>query len=161
MSKSNNILDHIAYVCDCGCVTFYLLKSGKIECERCGVMQEKWRLPSPLVNPVSKGSEMKTGAKLIAEERTRQVEKENWSAMHDDDHDRGCLAMAGECYVKHYRQRNHMFDLSPMNYQSEPVPDEWPADWSDESWKPKSPIRDLVRAGALIAAEIDRLQRQP
>jgi hypothetical protein len=32
----------------------------------------------------------------------------------------------------------------------------WP--WSFEWWKPKDRIRNLVRAGALIAAEIDRLQ---
>lgn len=34
----------------------------------------------------------------------------------------------------------------------------WP--WAVRWWKPKDPIRDLVRAGALIAAEIDRLQRK-
>jgi len=35
----------------------------------------------------------------------------------------------------------------------------WP--WGSEWWKPsKDPIRDLVKAGALIAAEIDRLQKE-
>jgi hypothetical protein len=38
-------------------------------------------------------------------------------------------------------------------------PDDWPWDW--RFWKPSvDPIRDLVKAGALIAAEIDRLQRK-
>ena len=45
----------------------------------------------------------------------------------------------------------------PDLYRSEACPDDWP--WSDKWWKPKDKIRDLVRAGALIAAEIDRLQR--
>ena len=35
----------------------------------------------------------------------------------------------------------------------------WP--WSLDWWKPKDPRRDLVRAGALIVAEIERLDRQP
>jgi hypothetical protein len=34
---------------------------------------------------------------------------------------------------------------------------DWP--WNDDDWKPSpDPIRNLVKAGALIAAEIDRLQ---
>ena len=37
--------------------------------------------------------------------------------------------------------------------------DGWP--WSPEGWKPSpDPVRNLVKAGALIAAEIDRLQRK-
>jgi hypothetical protein len=34
----------------------------------------------------------------------------------------------------------------------------WPWEWS--FWKPRDPVRNLVIAGALIAAEIDRLQRK-
>lgn len=33
----------------------------------------------------------------------------------------------------------------------------WP--WGTQSFKPTNSIRDLTKAGALIAAEIDRLQR--
>lgn len=33
----------------------------------------------------------------------------------------------------------------------------WPWDWA--WWKPKNPRRDLVRAAALIIAEIERLDR--
>lgn len=39
MSKADSILDHMAYVCECGCVTFYLIKSGNIECSKCNVIQ--------------------------------------------------------------------------------------------------------------------------
>jgi hypothetical protein len=39
------------------------------------------------------------------------------------------------------------------------IPIHWP--WDASWWKPKDVIRNLVRAGALIAAEIDRLRRMP
>jgi len=93
-----------------------------------------------------------TGAELIAAERRRQIEEEGWSATHDEQHADGELAEAARCYA-----------LDPIFKKEEP-PDTriaygtyWP--WSWEWWKPKGQIRDLVRAGALIAAEIDRLQR--
>ena len=35
---------------------------------------------------------------------------------------------------------------------------EWP--WDKESFKPTTSLRDLVKAGALIAAAIDRLQNE-
>lgn len=28
--------DHMAFACDCGCVRFNLLKSGSIKCDDCG-----------------------------------------------------------------------------------------------------------------------------
>lgn len=37
------------------------------------------------------------------------------------------------------------------------VPRGWP--WGSSWWKPKDPRRDLVRAGALILAEIERIDR--
>jgi len=36
------IEDHIAYTCECGSVHFNLLKSGKIECAKCGKQFGKW-----------------------------------------------------------------------------------------------------------------------
>lgn len=32
-----NFDDHYAYVCECGCVEFILLKSHKIECAECEI----------------------------------------------------------------------------------------------------------------------------
>jgi hypothetical protein len=37
------------------------------------------------------------------------------------------------------------------------APDGWP--WAPELWKPANARRDLVKAGALILAEIERLDR--
>ena len=44
MSTSNieSIDDHMAHVCECGSVRFNLLRSGKIECDRCGRRFDYW-----------------------------------------------------------------------------------------------------------------------
>lgn len=85
-----------------------------------------------------------TGAELIAQERQRQESVEGWSRFHDDTHKRGQLARAAACYA-----------LQHTSVSGRAV--RWP--WARAWWKPRDPIRNLVKAGALIAAEIDRLQR--
>ena len=91
---------------------------------------------------------MKTGSELIAEERQRQIEKEGWTLEHDDGHSTGDLIRAAICYSE--------TALYPRG-AAQAVPTRWP--WEDSGWKPYTDIRDLARAGALIAAEIDRRQR--
>lgn len=99
-----------------------------------------------------------TGAELIAQERERQISQEGWTPDLDDTHVCREMAWAAMCYVRHYCQRAWVLDEGDIpNYQSETAPDEWY--WDTGWWKPKGKIEDLVRAGALIAAEIDRLQR--
>lgn len=95
---------------------------------------------------------MKTGIELIAEERARQVSKEGWTPEHDDDHDNGSLAAVAAQYALIAREQV-LGDKGPFA----PTPGLWP--WDVEWFKPKDSIRNLVRAGALIAAEIDRIQR--
>lgn len=96
------------------------------------------------------------GAALIAAERRRQVEVEGWTAEHDDAHDCGEMVEAAICYAEQAKGRGW---VSPEKYRQDEVDPfgDWP--WDESWWKPQTPIRDLVRAGALIAAEIDRLQR--
>jgi hypothetical protein len=93
-----------------------------------------------------------TGVELIAQERERQIEKEGWTAEHDADHTEGQLAKAAACYA---------FDAValPTIDAKRFIFDNWP--WSRKWWKPTpdDTIRQLTKAGALIAAEIDRLQR--
>lgn len=93
-----------------------------------------------------------TGIELISAERKRQVEVEGWTARHDSGHVNDELALAAACYAlpKHVRNRNIM-DRPLLSYL-------WP--FSFDWWKPKqrNRIKELVKAGALIAAEIDRLQ---
>lgn len=99
------------------------------------------------------------GIELIAAERERQLKSEGWTAEHDDAHDNGELVMAARCYATEPHNRNcHTYSQTiGIRDEKVSVPVLWP--WSWEWWKPKDRISDLVRAGALIAAEIDRLQR--
>ena len=85
-----------------------------------------------------------TGAELITIERQRQIDVEGWTPEHDDKYDHGEMWLAASCYMA-------LDDF-------EKAPELWP--WSKSWWKPKDRINNLVRAGALIAAEIDRLRRK-
>lgn len=93
----------------------------------------------------------------IAAERQRQVDVEGWSCDHDDKHSEGEIAGAAACYARHTNARGWVFISRPEDYQCEPAPNSWP--WDEQYWKPKSPREDLVRAAALIVAEIERLDR--
>lgn len=96
-----------------------------------------------------------SGVDLIAQERFRQMAKEGWTQKHDDSHRRKQLAHAADSYLA-----VHIHPSGDGTFGgSETGPTyNWP--WSEKWWKPSDdPIRNLVKAGALIAAEIDRLQR--
>ena len=95
---------------------------------------------------------MKTGIELIADERKRQIEEEGWTKEHDAQHKVDVLVKAAVCYALPPLSRA---DVSPDVGKP---PFFWP--FSQESWKPSPDdrIRELVKAGALIAAEIDRIQ---
>ena len=90
---------------------------------------------------------MKTGTQLITEERQRQISQEGWTPEHDDTHADGELAAAAVAYAEYYLTNGHDETPPPM----------WP--FSPECFSPSGDLRMLVKAGALIAAEIDRLQR--
>lgn len=90
----------------------------------------------------------------IAAERRRQIEKEGWSVEHDDEHDAGTMACAGAAYAL-----NAGCVLYPLNGTAmEKPPEFWM--WGEEWWKPKDPRRDLIRAAALIVAELERMDRE-
>ena len=92
------------------------------------------------------------GAELIYRERNRQLREEGWTAEHDDEHNQGELALAAACYALAELHREKEMYGDP--------PPEWP--WEATWWRPTphDRIRELVKAGALIAAEIDRMQRE-
>lgn len=94
-----------------------------------------------------------TGAEAIAAERRRQIDAEGWSPEHDDLHSDHELARAAACYALFASHPAYRYALA---YDAGP-PKEWP--WEAQWWKPRDRRSDLVRAGALIAAEIDRLDR--
>lgn len=88
-----------------------------------------------------------TGAELIKEERERQIKEECYNATHDSFHNVDEFVKAAVSYS--------IIDLkdSQENYAYA----WWP--WNETSWKPKDRLRNLVRAGALIAAAIDKLNK--
>lgn len=96
------------------------------------------------------------GAALISAERIRQVQAEGWTPEHDDEHKQNDLAIAAAVYALPHGLRESF----PWRYGTNT--NLWRRLWPwDVHWfKPEpSRVRELVKAGALIAAEIDRLQR--
>lgn len=92
------------------------------------------------------------GAALIAAERQRQIDVEGWTPEHDDDeHGNAELARAAHYYLTDAINQAG-WDTGQWGRLM------WP--WAHSWHKPSpDPIRNLVKAGALIAAEIDRLTR--
>jgi len=83
----------------------------------------------------------------VTAERKRQIEVEGWTPEHDDAHDLGQIAVAAACYA--------MFSDASPNAVHPPM--YWP--WDPCWWKPKDYRCNLVRAAALILAEIERVDR--
>ena len=107
----------------------------------------------------------------VIAERQRQIEKEGWKPEYDDEHSDGSLAMAAVSYALPVTERGtkevaHHHEWSgcaryddsawtPVGSAAVPIP--WP--WDGQYWKPGDRRRELVKAGALILAEIERLDR--
>ncbi|MHC1701774.1 MAG: hypothetical protein AB9900_12535 [Humidesulfovibrio sp.] len=86
-----------------------------------------------------------TGIGLIAQERGRQVHEEGWTPEHDAKHTGGELAQAAAYYC-----------CPDDNAENNLFPIDWSIEWAKREGFPTPTLRDLVKAGALIAAEIDR-----
>jgi hypothetical protein len=119
-----------------------------------------------------------TGVELIAAERERQVSSKGYKASHDDGHDLGELAMAAAVYATPGGAREYSWLIEARTTDGAVAVEhdefvrpataafEWtsstPRLWPfGDGWKPSpdNRIRELAKAGALIAAEIDRLER--
>ena len=104
----------------------------------------------------------------IGRERVRQIQEENWTAEHDDQHEHGELALAAALFATPVTLYERNEDFIGYHFV-----DPWP--WADE-WDKRPTLKNyepmpgkampyktrrdlLVKAGALIAAEIDRLDR--
>lgn len=95
---------------------------------------------------------MSTAIELISEERTRQIQEEGWSKEHDSTHSNGELALAAVCYALPQANEYISDNMGDVHV----VDALWP--WDRVWYKPSDDrIRDLVKAGALIVAEIERL----
>lgn len=87
-----------------------------------------------------------SGFELIAIERKRQVEELGYDYSNDELYSNNELAQAGIYYALRHDDREELDALMSGN---------WP--WDQKYWKPtpKDRVRELVKAGALIAAQID------
>lgn len=109
---------------------------------------------------------MKTGIELIAEERQRQIDVEGWTPEHDDEHTDESLAMAAALYATPtilYKVNVHengvdFIDPWPWVNDDPGSRTDGAHCWDGRESKPR--LRQLTIAGALIAAEIDRIQRK-
>lgn len=90
---------------------------------------------------------MTDAARDLLAERQRQISVEGWGPEHDDEHGQGEMAAAAACYALHTEPVGNVGDYLRF----------WP--WGAKWWKPADSRRNLVKAGALILAEIERLDR--
>ncbi|UTJ46611.1 hypothetical protein NLZ15_17465 [Atlantibacter subterranea] len=95
--------------------------------------------------PAVQAAPQTAAARDVLAERHRQVTAEGWTPEHDDAYQNSELADAAACYAIH------------AHNQGFSTPAHWP--WAATWWKQSGARRDLVKAGALILAEIERIDR--
>ena len=107
---------------------------------------------------------MKTGIELIAEERQRQIEVEGYTPQHDSQHQTSEFIYAAITYAEAAKVGvNCMemgYDTSENVIRFRKIDKGLDFPWGWANYKPTTDLRDLVKAGALIAAAIDRLQQE-
>lgn len=81
----------------------------------------------------------------VARERDRQIKAEGYSLERDDKYLNQQLPAAAASFVAHARGQ-HVLATSL-----------WP--WAPKSWKPKTERNSLIKAAALLIAEIERRDR--
>ncbi len=90
--------------------------------------------------------------KDVIAERRRQADIEGFGVTHDDANTKCELARAAACYAAKAAfpavGERHFLDVFMRA---------WP--WDERWWKPAGHRRNLVKAGGLILAEIERLDR--
>lgn len=115
----------------------------KIEAERDALIDSLAALAQQRLEPAAV-EVSRLAARDVLVERQRQISKEGWTPEHDDEHDEGGLSLAGAVYAITKGPRTD-------------VPPAWP--WEAAAFKPRDWRANLVRAGALVLAEIERLDR--
>lgn len=101
----------------------------------------------------------------IAMERGRQINGEGFVPEHDDRYTDDSLATAAACYILHPLMQMATSTRNESDGKQYQLPRLWP--WHASWWKPGTPAanplvarrRQLVKAGALITAEIERIDR--
>lgn len=95
-----------------------------------------------------------SGTTLIEEERKRQISEEGYDWRHDDEVRQHELSYAASAYL---------VGVNSFYVTNKVIPPFWP--WPSIAYKPAKDqsiderIKILTKAGALVAAEIDKYQR--
>lgn len=149
-------LSHTAKECS---AAFEWLRALSINADsppEAGIAFDEWArlVRLTLESSAHPATDLANAAQDVLAERARQIASEGWTLEHDDEHDPGDLACAGAAYALSAGDAIHPMSQGDGGCQQ---PTFWP--WDAEWWKPKTPRQDLVRAAALIIAEIERLDR--
>lgn len=119
-------------------------------------------LRAALSTAIPAGDGVPPAIRDIAAERKRQIDAEGWTTAHDDAHSKGEMARAAGIYaviagsnLTNYRNATGGYNLGTI--LGGLMDHYWP--WEPTWFKPTDRRRDLVKAGALIVAEIERLDR--
>ena len=96
-------------------------------------------------------------ADLIIAERKRQISAEGISSYEDDMYESGELIDAALSYLKAAALQARGEDQKCLDTLADAGIVPWP--WENKWWKPSDQKRNLVKTGALILAELDRLER--
>lgn len=116
------------------------------------VLEMEWHAARDLTTPGQPVRNVLTpSARDVLAERQRQINAEGWTPEHDDDHRDGSLAAAAASYMLGDR----LEEIAEMGL--EVLHELWPWQWDD--WKPCDRRRQLVKAGALTLAELERIDR--
>jgi hypothetical protein len=93
----------------------------------------------------------------VVEERHEQIVRHGWNPAHDDTHKAGELARAAACYA--IPEPSRVYATRVASGHPARVPALWP--WEVAGWKPTPGHRrrELVKAAALLLAEIERIDR--
>ncbi|MDR9048866.1 hypothetical protein [Burkholderia multivorans] len=88
-------------------------------------------------------------ARDVLAERRRQIDVEGYTSRADDENRAGAMSSAAAAYA-----------LIGSGWSQAAALEFWPEAWSGECWKPADSRRNLVKAAALLLAEIERIDRQ-
>ena len=94
---------------------------------------------------------MRNGMTFIAEERLRRIESGKWTPEGDDQLDNEVLALMGAAYALSYYPSKDLYHMVMKEIAKHVGDTKW---FEDDDY-----IRNLAKAGAFMAAEIDRVIR--
>lgn len=114
----------------------------------CNALLDRFACIDEATHPTQQGLDAQTeAARSVLAERARQIAAEGYTPEQDDGYNPGVLALHGGLYAC------HAYD----NLTKKRAPEGW--QWDAKWWKSKDPRSNLVKAGALILAEIERMDR--